>query len=564
MRGAGRALLLAAVAVLVPSGTAAQVQSSDGPRALIFLTEGLSYERALDDPVVARVALSGGIGLMTPTLSPDELRADLQTLADGRSTLVFPTPPEGVGRAVLGALEENAEANRILVLIVVTEPSPAMRERSGGVTPLVMAQGSPDLVPSGTLDGLTSATTRRDGIISNVDVAPTVFGFHNVLVSEGIGAPVRVSDRSPTEFYLRYVDYREVVTPIGLAILAVALASLAAWLVILLGRWDVSPPVARSLGLVGLAAISLQVALLPGSWLPDYSWSVLLPVLGLAGAVVFLAALAAERRSPYAAVAVVAGAGLALVVVDAVLGWPSLLTPLLGGSAMEGVRFFGLGNPYAGVVLAGSVLVAAFLVPWAGVALIAATALFAGLPWAGADLGGGVTLFAVAALWWALRVRGRAGLTGFLVVAGVAVTGAVLLIALHGLAAAPSHVTRAVEEARGVGGLLETFWTRLSLNVEATLGMPAVWPALIGVPVWLTVAWTRAGPFRPALERRPAWRDGLVALGVGSILGYVLNDTYGMTSVAFVYLSLGTVYPALVSRPRPTTPSPEGRAIIEG
>jgi hypothetical protein len=198
------------------------------------------------------------------------------------------------------------------------------------------------------------------------------------------------------------------------------------------------------------------------------------------------------------------------------------------------------------------------------VALIAAAALFAGLPWAGADLGGGVTLFAVAALWWALRVRGRVGLTGTLVVAGAAVAGAALLIALHGLAAAPSHVTRAVEEARGVGGLLETFWTRLSLNVEATLGMPAVWPALVGVPVWLAVAWTRPGPFRPPLERRPAWRDGLVALGVGGILGYVLNDTYGMTSVAFIYLSLGTVYPALVSRPRPPTPSPEGRAIIDG
>jgi hypothetical protein len=565
VRGAGRALLLAAVSVLIlPLGAAAQVPFGEPPRALVFLVDGLSYEAALDDPVVARVALSGGIGLMTPTLSPVELSQDLRGVIDGRSALMFPTSPDGVGTAVRQAVEENAGAGRILVLIVVPEPSPAMRDRSGSITSVVMAKGRPDLVASPVLRGLTSATTRRDGLVSNVDVVPTVLDFlGRPLPPDAPGAPIRVSEETPTELLGRYVRYRDVVRPVGLSILAAALATLAAALVLLLGRWEVSPTVARSVALVGLAGISLQVALLPGSWLPDYSWSVLLPVLGLVAAVVLLAAVAVGRRSPYAAVAMVAGAGLALVVVDAVLGWPSLLTPLLGGSALEGVRFFGLGNPYAGVVLAGAVLVAALLRPWAGVAVIAAAALFAGLPWAGADLGGGVTLFAVTALWWALRVRGRVGLSGLLVVAAAAVAGGVLLIALHGLAAAPSHVTRAVEEARGVGGVLETLRDRLLLNVGATLRTPVVWPALIGVPVWLGVAWTRAGPFRPALEARPVWRDGLVALAVGGILGYLLNDTYGMASVAFIYLSLGAVYPALVSLPTPPPPSSEGRAIIE-
>jgi hypothetical protein len=548
VRGAGRALLLVAVAVLVlPHGAVAQVPFSEAPRALVFLADGLSYDRALDDPVIARVALSGGIGLMTPTLPPAELRADLRGVVDGRSVLLFPTSPEGLGAAVRNAVEENAGAERLLVLVVVPAPSPAMRERSGGITSVVMAEGRPDLVAAQVLHGLTSATTRRDGLVSSVDIVPTVLDFlSRPLPPDAPGAPMRVSEQTPTELLGRYVEYRDVVRPIGLSILAVALVALAAGLVLLLGPWAVSPTVARSVALVGLAAISLQVVLLPGSWLPDYSWSVLLLVLGLVGAVVLLAGVVAGRRSPYAAVAVVAGAGLTLVVVDAVLGWPSLLTPLLGGSALEGVRFFGLGNPYAGMVLAGSVLVAALLRPWPGVALIAATALFAGLPWVGADLGGGVTLFAVAALWWALRVRGRVGLSGTLVVAGGAVAGAVLLIALHGLAAAPDHVTRAVEEARGVAGVLGTLRDRLLLNVQTTLRTPAVWPALIGVPVWLAVAWTRAGPFRPALQTRPAWRDGLLALAVGGILGYLLNDTYGMASVAFIYLSLGAVYPALL------------------
>jgi hypothetical protein len=291
--------------------------------------------------------------------------------------------------------------------------------------------------------------------------------------------------------------------------------------------------------------VSLQVALLPASWLPTYSGTAAWSILGLVAAMVLLAALVAGRRSPYRQVAVVAGVGLALVVVDGALGWPSLLTPLLGGSALEGVRFYGLGNPYAGLVLAGAVLVASQLRPWAGVALILAAALFAGLPWLGADLGGGITLFAVAALWWALRVRGRFGLPEAAVVAVVALAGAVVLVLLHRLSPAPSHVTRAVEEAGGLGGILATFWDRLSLNVEATARTPAVWLALLAVPVALWVAWHRIGPFGPSLESNPAWRDALLVLAGGAILGYLLNDTYGMTGVAFIYLAFGLVYPAL-------------------
>jgi hypothetical protein len=121
----------------------------------------------------------------------------------------------------------------------------------------------------------------------------------------------------------------------------------------------------------------------------------------------------------------------------------------------------------------------------------------------------------------------------------------VLLVFLHRLAPAPSHVTRAVEDAGGLGGILATFWDRLSLNIEATARTPAVWLALLAVPVILWVAGRRIGPFRPALESDPAWRHALLVLAGGAILGYLLNDTYGMAGVAFIYLALGLVYPAL-------------------
>jgi hypothetical protein len=545
VRGARKALLLAAVPLLVAASP--QVSFSEAPRALIFLVDGLSYGQALDDPGAASVALRGGIGLMTPTRSPDELRGDLRGVADGRSVLLFPTSPRGLDDALRGALSENAMAERLLVLIVVPEPLPAMRGRSGEVTPLVMGRGDSGEPPSQlVLHGLTSATTRRDGVVSNADVVPTVLTFLGRPVPDDqAGASIRVSEEPPTDLLARYVEYRRVVTPVGVTVLVLALVALALCLLLLVGPWRSSPPVLRAMAVIGLVAVSLQVALLPASWLPAFYPAAVWSVLGLVAAVLLLAAVAAGRRSPFRAVAIVAGSGLALVVVDAALGWPSLLTPLLGGSALEGVRFYGLGNPYAGLVMAGAVLVASLLRPWPGVALVVAAALFAGLPWLGGDLGGGVTLFAVAAMWWAFRVRGRFRIPEAAVVAVTAVAGAVLLVFLHRLAPAPSHVTRAVEEAGSFTGILPAFWERLSLNLAATARTPAVWLALLAVPVALWIALRRIGPFGPMLESNPAWRHAVLALAGGAILGYLLNDTYGMAAVAFIYLAFGLVYPAL-------------------
>jgi hypothetical protein len=244
-------------------------------------------------------------------------------------------------------------------------------------------------------------------------------------------------------------------------------------------------------------------------------------------------------------VAIIAGVGLAVVVLDAALGWPMGLTPFLGGSALEGVRFFGLGNPSAGIVLSGAVLVAALLRPWAGVALLLGAALFAGLPFLGADLGGGLTLFAVAALWYSLRVRGRFGETEVVLTIASAAVGLAFLVVAHTVfPSGATHVARAVEGA-GPGDLLAIFLRRLRLNVEATSAVPAAWLAVAGLPAWLAVVRWRPGRFRAPLERDVPWRHAAATLAVGGMLGYVLNDTYGMAAVTFVFLSAALVVPSL-------------------
>jgi len=264
-------------------------------------------------------------------------------------------------------------------------------------------------------------------------------------------------------------------------------------------------------------------------------------------AVVLAVALRRGRRDPRAAVAVTAVAGLAIVALDGVLGWPSRLTPLLGGGALDGERFFGLGNAHAGIVLAGGVLGAARLPTRAGVGLIAGAAAFAGLPFLGADLGGSLTLAIAAALWFGLRTWRSLGSRTWALVAVVSLGTVVLVtIADRVLPGGGTHLSGAVGGG-GLGGTLEAFIDRLVGNVRATTANASVWLAVLGLPFWLVVALRRPSPVAPALEPDPRWRDAVIVLTIAGIAGYLLNDTYGLAGSAFAFASAAMLYPTLVS-----------------
>jgi hypothetical protein len=373
-------------------------------------------------------------------------------------------------------------------------------------------------------------------------VEPTVRRFLGAPVSEGPGSPIRVEGEAPTELAERYEEWHRSAGPAGLAVLVFALSSLAAALVLVIRPWTGA---GRLVSLWVLFSTAVLVALVPAGLLPDLRLPVVLPAIAVIAALLTAGAVAAAGASTTRPVALVAGTGLALVVLDAAFGWPMGLTPLLGGSALEGVRFFGLGNPYAGIVLSGAVLVAAAVRPWAGVALLLGAALFAGLPFLGADLGGGLTLFAAAAMWYSLRVRGLFGWREVVLTAAALLSGLAILAVAHTVLPSPAtHVARTIEGA-GPLELVEVFLRRLRLNLEATSAVPASWLAVLGLPAWLAVAWRRPGRFREPLERDEAWRHAAAVLAVGGMLGYVLNDTYGMAAVTFVFVSAAMVIPTL-------------------
>src|SRR5919201_598749 len=72
--------------------------------------------------------------------------------------------------------------------------------------------------------------------------------------------------------------------------------------------------------------------------------------------------------------------GTAFLVLDAVMAGPAMRLPLLGGTAFDGGRFYGLPNAFIALLLSGTVFLAAWTTRVRGVVLLAAAGLFAGFP----------------------------------------------------------------------------------------------------------------------------------------------------------------------------------------
>lgn len=489
-------------------------------------------------------------------LPPEFLGGSGSRIVRDVNLLISPDP------AVIPFALEQSRADEAMVIVAATPPSKEMRGRGDTVSPLILAGTPVELLEGrGSPRGLTSDTTRRDGVVSNIDVAPTILDFLGAEVpKEMVGSSIVIEGEPPGDLHRRYLEWRGVVTPVGQAVLGLAIASLVAGFVMLMARWRPPGSVARVLAIAGLASLAVLVMFVPASLLPSFGWPAVLSTLIIGGAILVLLGTRLGRGDPARAVALVSVVGLVVVVLDVAAGWRSGSTPLLGGSALDGERFFGLGNPYAGIVLSGAVLGAAVLPAIRGVLLIAAAALFAGLPFLGADVGGAITLAVAAALWFAVNRWGKLGWPAFALAAGAAIAAVLIVILSHRLLPpGATHVSRAIESPGGVLGALEIFWERLMLNVRTTSEVPSAWLAVLGLPFWLWVAVRSPAALRPPLEPGSPWQRAIVVLAVSGMVGYVVNDTFGTASIAFLFLSAAVIYPALAARLKERSPATSSR-----
>ncbi|MGH2572035.1 MAG: hypothetical protein ACRDGU_00850 [Actinomycetota bacterium] len=572
---------------------------------VLFLVDNVSFEEMMAVPEFRRLSRAGGAGLMTSrmpagpvrtssvetilaganegdsgamtralqaheismcvlsSMNPRSVRCPSSSLVTDSDALVMVTSvamgnAEGRRAAarLLGDLVGDLSIPRTLVLAVSLGPSAAMDLAGDEVMPVVMAQGpSPQILSGrGPEKALTSDTTRRDGLVSNVDVAPTILDFFGVSIPPEIeGQPIRVAESAaPFDLHQRHLEQRRIRVPIQVgevSFIAVLGVMAIGALIVLAARGSLPSNVARAMRLLALCGMALPIPLLMGGILPRLTYWVVIPflvlsVLGLAGL-----SLAARWSRPVGPLSFLGAVGLGVLLVDALLGWRGARIPLLGGTMFEGVRFYGLPNAFTALLLASTLFVAFRLDPFGGLLLLLGAGLFAGFPGLGADIGGSITLFTAAGLWWVLRTRPRLGLRELALAGGVVAIGlAVVLLAHRYLAGAATHASRFVDETGTTGEAARAFLDRLEGGFRMLNETPPAYIPLLGLPIILWLLLARPGPIGRGLDLAGrAWRDVLVVLVVSGIVAFFVNDTgVAAAGPVFLYAMAGIVYPALV------------------
>lgn len=386
--------------------------------------------------------------------------------------------------------------------------------------------------PSFPRGALRSASTRRAPYVQLVDVAPTVLAVLGEPVPQVMdGQPWQVDGAAPSVAELVDLDrraqgQRAATVPFFVVLLAAPLA-----LLVLLRRRPRAAELVALTATAGLGA-SYLANLVP--W-----WRVGVPLLGLLAVVLPLAlALAVSAllvvrqwpgRCPQAARAaqVVCALVSAVLVVDLVTGAALQMSSVAGYSPLVAGRFAGIGNVAFGV-LAASVLLATSAAHRR--ATLAATGVLVvavdGAPAFGSDVGGVLALVPAFVLLGLLRTGTRVT-AGRLLGAG---TGAALVVTGFALAdwsraaADRTHLGRFVQDVvDGTAGEL------LGRKASAVLDLLLLSPVTALLPVAVAAAayglFRPPAPLRRAFQAAPGWRHGLLAVGLASLLGFVLNDS---------------------------------------
>jgi hypothetical protein len=486
------------------------------------------------------------------------ITADRQgvTLAGRDHSPLIVEGPEAPGSPLGTDLRRSVDGlrgRRLLVIVVGAAPSAAMDRVGDELAPVVMAEGTPSQLFSATgpMHTLTSDTTRRNGVVSNEDVAPTILHFFSIAVpSEMNGAPIRVVDRGPPfALHRRHLEARRLSVPIQIAVgLAVTILGLLA-LFVLWRKPRLPDAVAKGLPALMLAILPLGVASLAAGGLPHITYAWVIPFLIVVPLAVGLLALRLRHRGPLAPPLAVGIAVLAFYVVEALRGWPDTLTTLSGGSALDGVRYYGMGNVEIGKILGASLWVAALLSPFAGFALLVAAGLFCGFPDLGANFGACITLFAAAGLWLPLRNHGRLTWRGVGFAALVVLGGLVVVIGANLLwSHAPTHGARFVRNAphRGVGHLIAFAKERLATGIRQLVHSPLLWITTLGLLPELYFVLRPTPVLKDGFSRYPAWRDAVLVMVLASAVALVANDSgaaaaswgFGVAVASIFYLPL--------------------------
>ena len=447
-------------------------------------------------------------------------------------------------------------------LLVVVSGSPPVARQKKGIRLSAVAIEGPGFGPG----LLTSGTTRRDGLITITDLAPTIVDALGLPALTGVtGRVATVVPKTNAASSLRSFDKDIVRASLDrypltrwMMVIAMVLVALALAVTVFAGPAPSTssriPRGARDwIATLVLAAAAAPLSLyVNGAFHPS---SLSVAAFEAAGVALGLALIARAAAGLIGAFVVVLSLTALVPLIDLLFGTPLGVRSPLAFQVAGGGRFYGIDGGMLGVVVGAEIFAAALLIERARdqrragqlMALIfAASVWLLGAPSYGSKFGAALTAvpaFGVLALLMAGKRLTRASVA-LIAIAALAVTG--LLIAVDALrtSGTQSHVARAVEGRSSAWAIITRKVHLQWVTTVHTIWTPAI---LVFAGAVAIVLWRRRDLVARALEWHTLLRPALLAALVGGIAGFVFNDGGVLVTAPIAMFAAAVVFSTLLT-----------------
>lgn len=411
------------------------------------------------------------------------------------------------------------------------------------------------LSPVIKLDGngkgiLKSATTRRDGIVGNVDIGVDILNDFGLTSETMVGRALEKIDKNDNlEFisseYSKIVSISNVRGNIINTFVNFVAIALVISIILLLFKNKIEKDKQIFIILEELLKFGL---IMPLSFL-------LAPILNLnsqigiyvsivlIGLVIYLVAKTLFKNDNIKQVGFIAVVSIIVIIVDAIFGSYLMKNSIMSYDPIVGARYYGIGNEYQGIIIGASIIGMTLLLdnkklPKIMVPIVSLVILFiSASPTMGANVGSAISESVALIIFIMLVFDIKLDLKKIIIAlvgAGIVV---VAFAAIDMLTGAKSHLSLFINQilVEGPTAIIETFSRKISMNLK--LMKTSIWVNIIAIGI-LSIVLIRVfykKIFKNVMKNNKYISKALIAISAGAFTTLMVNDS-GVVSAATTML----------------------------
>ncbi|MFR3135685.1 hypothetical protein [Intestinibacter bartlettii] len=405
---------------------------------------------------------------------------------------------------------------------------------------------------------LESSTTRNSGIVSNIDIGVDIinkFGLKNELMIGKVFKNVQDENgiKKVLKDYERIVSINTIRASVVNSYVGIVSASWVIAMIAILFKNKI-PKKEKGLGREQIFKVLKELIklglIMPLAFLTAPVFQFKTPAGLVSGVLIvtiiyYLIGYFLFRKDDIKQMGFYAFLTIGLIIIDCVIGTPLMKSGIMSYDAINGARYYGVGNEYEGVTIASAVFALAVLLnykkisKWLAVVLSLVILITSAMPSMGANVGGAISESVAYLLFILLIFDVKLDLKKIIMIGVATVLVVVAFAGLDFLMGTESHLAVFTNQIiqEGTAAIFNTFGRKIQMNLK--LAKSSVWVNILIVSIIIIGAliFKPSGYFKKIHDKYPMIFKGFMASFVGCIVTLLVNDSgIVAASTAAIYI----------------------------